>query len=64
MSQLGKTKRQANLKILGDLEPLRDSSNKKTLYSTRSCVNWAFFGTRRLAYSSQKKAQFTHELVK
>jgi hypothetical protein len=22
------------------------SSNKKTLYSTRSCVNWAFFGTR------------------
>jgi hypothetical protein len=28
------------------LEPLRGSSNKKTLYSTRSCVNWAFFGTR------------------
>jgi hypothetical protein len=34
------------LKILSDLEPLRGSSNKKTLYSTRSCVNWAFFGTR------------------
>jgi hypothetical protein len=30
------------LKILRDLEPLRGSSNKKTLYSTRSCVNWAF----------------------
>jgi hypothetical protein len=34
------------LKVLSDLEPLRGSSNKKT-YSTRSCVNWAFFGTRR-----------------
>jgi hypothetical protein len=31
------------LKILSDLEPLRGSSNKKTLYSTHSCVNWAFF---------------------
>jgi hypothetical protein len=30
------------LKIVRDLEPLRGSSNKKTLYSTRSCVNWAF----------------------
>jgi hypothetical protein len=46
MSQLVKTKRQANLKVLSDLEPLRGSSNKKTLYLTRSCVNWAFFGTR------------------
>jgi hypothetical protein len=35
------------LKILSDLEPLRGSLNKKkTLYSTHSCVNWAFFGTR------------------
>jgi hypothetical protein len=34
------------LTVLSDLEPLRGSSNKKTLYSTRSCVNWAFFGTR------------------
>jgi hypothetical protein len=45
------------------LEPLR---NKKTLYSTRACVNWAFFGTRgplkrpfhsrfKLAHSCQKK---------
>jgi predicted transcriptional regulator len=30
------------LKILSNLEPLRGSSNKKTLYSTRSCVNWGF----------------------
>jgi hypothetical protein len=55
------------LKILSDLEPLRGSSNKKTLYSTRSCVNWAFFGSRRLfkrsfhsrfklAHSCQKKS--------
>jgi hypothetical protein len=54
------------LKILSDLEPLRVSSNKKTLYSTRSCVNWAFFGTRgplkrsfhsrfKLALSCQKR---------
>jgi hypothetical protein len=34
------------LKVLSDLEPLRGSSNKKTVYSTRSCVNLAFFGTR------------------
>jgi hypothetical protein len=26
------------LKILSDLEPLKGSSNKKPLYSTRSCV--------------------------
>jgi hypothetical protein len=44
MSQLVKTKRQANLKILSDLEPLRGLSNKKN--PTRSCVNWALFGTR------------------
>jgi hypothetical protein len=25
---------------------LKGSSNKKTLYSTPSCVNWAFYGTR------------------
>jgi hypothetical protein len=30
------------LKILSDLEPLRGPSKKKTLYSTRSCLNWAF----------------------
>jgi hypothetical protein len=34
------------LKVLSDLEPLRGSSNRKTLNSTRSCVNWAFFGIR------------------
>jgi hypothetical protein len=46
MSQLVKTKRQLILTILSDLPPLRGSSNKETLYSTRSCVNWAVFGTR------------------
>jgi hypothetical protein len=47
MSQLVKTKRQANFKdVKPFLEPLRGSSNNKTLYSTRSCVNWALFGTR------------------
>jgi hypothetical protein len=48
------------LKIFSDLEPLGGSSNKKkTLYSTRSCVIWAFFGPLM-----PKKAQITHELVK
>jgi hypothetical protein len=42
------------LKILSDLEPLRDSSHKKTLHSTRSCVNWA--NERfKLAHSCQKR---------
>jgi hypothetical protein len=41
MSQLVKTKRQANFKEFKQLEPSRGSSNKKTSYSTRSCVNWA-----------------------
>jgi hypothetical protein len=43
MSRLVKTKRQANFKDFKRLEPLRGSSNKKTLYSTRSCVNWALY---------------------
>jgi hypothetical protein len=43
------------LKVLSDLEPLRGSSNKKTLYSTSSCVNWAFFGTRVLKWPTRAK---------
>jgi hypothetical protein len=46
MSQLVKTKRQANFKDFKRFGAFKGSSNKKTLYSTRSCVNWAFFGTR------------------
>jgi hypothetical protein len=47
MSQLVKMKRQANFKgfkRFGAFKGLVEQ--KKTLYSTRSCVNWAFFGTR------------------
>jgi hypothetical protein len=43
MSQLVKTKRQANFKgfkRLGAFMGLVEQ--KKTLYSTRSCVNWVF----------------------
>jgi hypothetical protein len=68
MSQLVKTKRQANFKDFkrfGAFKKLVEQ--KKTLYSTRSCVNWAFFGTSgplrrsfysrsKLAHSCQKKA--------
>jgi hypothetical protein len=43
------------LKVLSDLEPLRGSSNKKTLYSTRSYVNWALFGTRVLKWPTRAK---------
>jgi hypothetical protein len=60
MSQLVKIKRQANFKDFSDLEPLRVPSNKKTLYSTRSCVNWPFFGmsqTRVLKAHSLNKLQ-------
>jgi hypothetical protein len=44
---LSKRKIKLILKILlSDLEPLKGSSNKKTLYSTRFCVDCAFFGAR------------------
>jgi hypothetical protein len=47
------------LKILSDLEPLMGLSNKTTLYSTRSCVNWALVDPLM-----PNKAQFTHKFVK
>jgi hypothetical protein len=59
MSQLVKKKRQANFKgFKRFFKPLRGSSNKKTLYSTRSYVYWAFFGTRgplKMAHACQKR---------
>jgi hypothetical protein len=68
MSQLVKTKRQANFKgfkRFGAFKGLVEQ--KKTLYSTRSCVNWAFFGTRgplkrsfhsrfKMAHACQKRS--------
>jgi hypothetical protein len=52
------------LKVLSDLEPLRGSSNIQTLYSTRSCVNRAFFGTRgplkRSFVVSESDIEVTH----
>jgi hypothetical protein len=67
MSQLFKTKRQANFKDFrrfGAFKVLVEQKN--VVYSTRSRVNWAFFGTRgslkrsfhsrfKLAHSCQKK---------
>jgi hypothetical protein len=50
MSQLVKTKRQANFKDFKQFGALRDSSNKETLYSTRSCVNWTFLALVSLAF--------------
>jgi hypothetical protein len=74
MSQLVKTKRQANFKDFKRFGAFKGLADQKTLYSTRSCVNWAFFGTRgplkrsfhslfKLAHSCQKKANL-HDLVK
>jgi hypothetical protein len=46
MSQLVKTKCQANFKDFKRFGAFKGLfEQKKTLYSTRSCVNWAFFGT-------------------
>jgi hypothetical protein len=45
MSPLVKTKRQANFKDFKRFGAFKELvQQKKTLYSTRSCVNWAFFG--------------------
>jgi hypothetical protein len=49
MSQLVKTKRQANFKDFTRFGAFKGLvEQKKTLYSTRSCVNWALYGTRVL----------------
>jgi hypothetical protein len=57
MSQLVKTKRQANLKVLSDLEPLRGSSNKKNVvFNSFVCKlglfwhSWAFKTLVSLAF--------------
>jgi hypothetical protein len=46
MSQLVKTKRQTNFKGFKRFGAFKGVVEQKTLSSTRSCVNWAFFGTR------------------
>jgi hypothetical protein len=47
MSQIVKTKLQANFKDFNRFGAFKGFvEQKKTLYSTRFCVNWAFFGTR------------------
>jgi hypothetical protein len=61
MSQLVKTKRQANFKDFKRFGAFKELvEQKKTLYSTRSCVNWAFLTGPLMP----KKAQFTYQLVK
>jgi hypothetical protein len=68
MSQLVKTKRQANFKGFKRFGAFKGLVQKKKTESTRSCVNWALFGTRgplkRSFHSRFKMAQFTHKLVK
>jgi hypothetical protein len=64
MSQLVKTKRQANFKgfrRFGAFKGLVEQ--KKTLYLTRSCVNWVFFGTRGpLKRSFHSRFEMAHSL--
>jgi hypothetical protein len=66
MSQLVKMKRQANFKDFKRFGAFKGLVEEKTFYLTRSCLNWAFFGTRgplkgsfhsrfKLAHSWQKK---------
>jgi hypothetical protein len=69
MSQLVKMKRQANFKDFKQFGAFKGLVEQKTLYSTRSCVNWAFWHSwafkRVLNWPTHaKKGQFTHELVK
>jgi hypothetical protein len=52
MSQLVKTKRQANFKDFKRFGAFRGLVDKKMLYSTRSCVNWAFFRLVSLAFNN------------
>jgi hypothetical protein len=68
MSQLVKAKRQANFKDFKRFGAFKGLvKQKKTLYSTRLCVNWALFDThgplKRSFYSqpthAKKKNQFT-----
>jgi hypothetical protein len=48
MSQLVKMKREANFKDFKRFGAFKGCvEQKKTLYSTRSCVNSALYGTRR-----------------
>jgi hypothetical protein len=60
MSQLVETKRQTNFKDFKRFGAFKGLVEQKTLYSTRSCVNWAFIGKRsihscfKLAHSCQK----------
>jgi hypothetical protein len=61
MSQLVKTKRQANFKGFKRFAAFQGLVEQKTLYSTRSCVNWAFFGTRGpLKRSFHSRCKMTH----
>jgi hypothetical protein len=56
MSQLVKTKRQANFKDFKQFGTFKGLvEQKKTLYSTLLCVNWTFFGINELV---PKKVQF------
>jgi hypothetical protein len=65
MSQLVETKRQGSFKDFKRCGSFKGLVEQKALYSTRSCVNWAFFGTGgplersfhsrfKLAHSCQK----------
>jgi hypothetical protein len=56
MSKLVKTRHQAKFKDFKGFGAFKGLVEQKTLYLTRSCVNWAFFGTRR----PLKRSFFAH----
>jgi hypothetical protein len=74
MSQLVKTKCQTNFKDFKRCGVFKGLVEQKTLYSTRLCVNWAYFGTRgplkrsfqsrfKLAHSCQKRPNLHTNLL-
>jgi hypothetical protein len=59
-------KRQANFKDFKRFGAFKGLvKQKKTLYSTRSCVNWSFFGTRgSLKHSFHSRFKLAHSCPK
>jgi hypothetical protein len=64
MSQPVKTKRQANFKDFKRFGAFKGLVEQKNVVFNSFVCKLGFFGTRGPLSSCQKKAQFTHDLVK
>jgi hypothetical protein len=63
MSQLVKTKRQANFNDFKRFGAFKELVEQKNVVFTRGPLKRSFQSRLKLAHSCQKKKQFTHELV-